>query len=105
MRSVFVYLAPAVLLATPVRADWPGLRVEAEASLRRAYVGQRVTLTYTLARDAGPTGLVTPVRDVRLAAAPRFPDFWVNELQADDSSDMTAAAVLRRYRLFPLVAG
>ena len=98
-------LALAAAFAGAARAEEPGLRVEAEAAPRRAYVGQRVTLTYMLVREPGPTGLLRPVRDVRLVAAPRFPSFWVNELQTDDLQEPPAAAVLRRFRLFPLAAG
>jgi hypothetical protein len=102
-----------VLPAPSIAAQDDDVRITADLSARRVWVGERVTLTYSLVRNVPAPdvdALVTPVRDVRLVEAPRFSDFWVNELEVEDPNQpgepSTVGAVpLKRYRLFPLVAG
>ncbi len=89
------------------------VRVSTDVSARQVYVGERVTLTYSLVRQvpgAEEDALVTPVREVHLVEAPRFPDFWVNELETEDANQSggpptTGSVPLRQFRLFPLVSG
>jgi hypothetical protein len=105
--------AGLVAIAIGVAAQSGDVRVTTDVSARRVYVGERVTLVYSLARDLPATdedALITPVRDVRLVEPPRFADFWVNELETDDAAGPSGptpvgSVPLRRLRLFPLVAG
>jgi hypothetical protein len=112
-RTGGLALAVALWLSVTAAAQEPpgiDVRVVAEAVPRRAYVGERVTLTYALARGAAP--LLTPVREVRLAEAPRFPNFWANEVEVRDDEgeldverDGMRMTPLRRFHVYPVTAG
>lgn len=136
MRRALRFVAIVAALASATGADSPidRIRVEAEASPRRVYAGQRVTLTYRLVTPAPrsepaalqPSDVPIPpapqapapteapmddtalvIRDIRLVREPRFPNFWANEIQIDaDASDPERTVFpLRQLRLFPLTAG
>ncbi len=100
--------ASLLLLVSSAAGQGDAVRVTTEVSARRVYVGERVTLVYNLTREVTAEGLVPPVRDVRLVEAPRFADFWVNEIETEDANRPNESITnlpLRRFRLFPLVGG
>lgn len=118
--------AAAVALASPTE---PVLRVTTSASASRVYVGQRVTVSYSLERDdrrpepvdstvppAPPAQApeppadraLPPIRDLQLVTAPRFEGFWASEIDASDDPPPhpdTGRVRLRSFRLFPIRAG
>ena len=108
MRAAFTCVLLAVIAGAAPSDD---VRIESTASAERVYVGQRVTIRYSLVREGATEAAdapLLPIRDLRLVDSPHFDDLWVSEIAGSDTAPASPTdplIPLGSYRLFPLREG